>query len=66
MPKVDASVYEKDPSFVEWYCYMEDKWLQNAEFEEKLVAVFGSAQNAVKRYEAYITEESSYAPTNGC
>jgi hypothetical protein len=56
-PKVHASVLEKDPSFVEWYCFKEDKWLQNANFEEKLIAIFGSVENANKSYEKYLIEE---------
>ncbi len=27
--------YIENPDFVSWYCYMEDKWLQNADWEEK-------------------------------
>lgn len=41
--------YIKDPEFESWYCYMEDKWLQNADWKEKLIGIFGSVENALKR-----------------
>lgn len=46
--------YIKDPEFESWYCYMEDKWLQNADWEEKLIGIFGSVENALKRFEMYL------------
>jgi len=52
--------YKDDERFIDWYCYMEDKWLQNADWEEKLTGVFGSIKNAMERYEAYIAEEAAY------
>ena len=52
------SYYKDDEGFEYWYCYMEDKWLQNADWEEKLTALFGSVENAIKRYEAHIAEEA--------
>lgn len=48
--------YVKDPDFESWYCYMEDKWLQNADWEEKLTGVFGSIENALKRFEMHLEE----------
>jgi hypothetical protein len=52
--------YKKDPDFELWYCHMEDKWLQNANWEEKLIALFGSVENAIRRYETYLTKEGNY------
>jgi hypothetical protein len=52
--------YKKDPNFELWYCYMEDKWLQNANWEEKLIALFGSVENGIRRYEMYLTKEGNY------
>ncbi|MDO8445103.1 MAG: hypothetical protein Q7T53_03190 [Deltaproteobacteria bacterium] len=39
--------YINSPDFIDFYCYREDKWLQNAELEEKLIAVFGSVKKAL-------------------
>ncbi|HHT9110019.1 MAG TPA: hypothetical protein ACFYDZ_02535 [Candidatus Brocadiaceae bacterium] len=55
--KQKLNYYIKDPKFQSWYCYMEDKWLQYADWEEKLVGVFGSVENAIKRFEMYLEEE---------
>ncbi|MFO0794914.1 MAG: hypothetical protein U0586_12750 [Candidatus Brocadiaceae bacterium] len=55
--KQKLNYYIKDPQFQSWYCYMEDKWLQYAGWEEKLVGVFGSVENAIKRFEKYLEEE---------
>lgn len=52
--------YEKDPNFDLWYCYMEDKWLQYADWEEKLTAIFGSVENAIKEYEIYFEKEGNF------
>jgi hypothetical protein len=46
----------EDSNFVDFYCYKEDKWLQNAEFEEKLIAIFGSVENAEIEFENYKIE----------
>lgn len=56
----NLAFYEKDPNFQLWYCYMEDHWLQNADLEEKLIALFGSIESAVRRYEKYLTKEGNY------
>lgn len=56
--KKKLAAYEKDPEFESWYCYMENKWLQNADWEEKLIAVFGSVENALKEFEAYTNKLS--------
>ncbi len=47
---------EQNNDFVDFYCYMEDKWLQNAEFDQKLIAVFGSVENAEIEFEKYKEE----------
>lgn len=52
--------YIKDPDFESWYCYMEDKWLQNADWEEKLIGIFGSVENALKRFEMHLEEIRGY------
>lgn len=39
-----------NPAFIEFYCYHEDKWLQYATWEEKLIAVFGNIENAIKQF----------------
>jgi len=52
--------YQNDERFIDWYCYMEDRWLWHADWEEKLRGVFGSVKNAMERYEAYIAEEAAY------
>lgn len=49
--KQKLNKYIKDTDFESWYCYMEDKWLQNADLDEKLIGVFGSVENALKRFE---------------
>lgn len=40
----------REDSFVNFYSYFEDKWLQNAELKDKLIAVFGSVENALVKY----------------
>jgi hypothetical protein len=37
--------------FIDFYCIMEDKWLQYASWEPKLIAVFGSIENAKREFE---------------
>ncbi len=54
--KQKLSYYIKDPDFESWYCYMEDKWLQNADWEEKLIGVFGSVENALKKFEMHLKD----------
>lgn len=39
---------------------MEDKWLQNADWEEKLIGIFGSVENALKRFEMHLEEIRGY------
>ena len=58
--KNNLAHYEKNSNFQLWYCYMEDRWLQNADWEEKLIALFGSVENAMRRYETYLTKEGNY------
>jgi hypothetical protein len=58
--RINLADYKKDPNFELWYCYMEDKWLQNADLGEKLTALFGSVKNGIKRYETYLTKEGTY------
>lgn len=48
--KYDLKSLCKEKSFIDFYSYKEDKWLQNAELEEKLIVVFGSVENALKEY----------------
>jgi len=40
----------ENPDFIDYYSYKEDKWLQDANWEEKLIAVFGSIENAVNEF----------------
>jgi hypothetical protein len=37
--------------FADFYSYYEDKWLQNADWEEKLKAVFGSVEKAIMQFQ---------------
>ena len=37
--------------FIDFYCFREDKWLQNANWNEKLKAIFGTIENAIKEFE---------------
>lgn len=55
--KKKLAAHGEDPDFVDFYCYKEDKWLQNAGLEEKLIAVFGSVDNALKAFDTYAKEE---------
>lgn len=48
--KYDLKSLCKEKSFIDFYSYREDKWLQNAELEEKLIAVFGNIENAINEY----------------
>lgn len=43
--------FTENPDFQNFYSYKEDKWLQNANWEEKLIAVFGSVENAKNEFE---------------
>lgn len=52
--------YKDDERFQDWYCYMEDRWLWNANLEEKLTGVFGSVETGLERYKAYIAEKAKY------
>lgn len=49
--------YINKPDFIDFYCYKEDKWLQNAGLKEKLIAVFGSIESALKAFDTYAKEE---------
>lgn len=55
------SGYISNPDFIDFYCYKEDKWLQNAGLKEKLKAVFGSIENALEAFDAYAKEEGGVA-----
>ncbi len=33
--------------FIEYYCDVEDKWLQYSDWDEKIKGIFGSYKNAV-------------------
>jgi len=46
----------ENQEFLDFFCYKEDKWLQYAELDEKLIAVFGSIENAEKEFEKYKAE----------
>lgn len=50
------SGYINNPDFIEFYCYKEDKWQQYADWEEKLIAVFGSVEKAIDEFETYISQ----------
>lgn len=41
----------KNPQFIDFYSYREDKWLQNSDWEEKLIGIFGSIENAIKEFD---------------
>lgn len=49
--------YINNPDFIDFYCYKEDKWLRNAGLEEKLIAVFGNIESALKAFDTYAKEE---------
>jgi hypothetical protein len=38
--------------FVEFYCRAEDQWLQFADWDEKVQAIFGDYRSAVLRFKA--------------
>ncbi len=42
--------------FIDFYCYKEDKWLQYTDLDEKIIAVFGSIENAEIEFEKYKKE----------
>jgi hypothetical protein len=44
---------EASSDFIDFYCYKEDKWLQNANLNEKIIAVFGSIENAEMEFKKY-------------
>lgn len=56
MNNQELEVLSMDSEFIDFYCYMEDKWLQIAELHEKIIAVFGSIENAKKAFEEYKSE----------
>ncbi len=58
--RINLADYKKDPNFELWYCYMEDKWFQYTDLENKLTALFGSVENGIKKYEIYLTKEGNY------
>ncbi len=56
MKNEKLKMLEANSDFIDFYCYMEDKWLQNADLLEKLIAVFGSVENAEVKFEKYKKE----------
>ena len=40
----------KNSDFVDFYSYKEDKWLQYADIEQKLITVFGSVDKAIEEF----------------
>lgn len=42
---------KSNQAFIDFYCFREDKWLQNANWDEKIKAIFGTNENAVKEFE---------------
>jgi hypothetical protein len=61
LPQSRLDDYKDDERFQDWYCYMEDRWLWNADLKEKLIGVFGSVEAAIEKYRAYIAEEAKYS-----
>lgn len=49
--KLKIGELKSNSSFIDFYSYYEDKWLQNADWNEKLIAVFGSVENAIKQFQ---------------
>lgn len=47
---------EKNQDFIDFFRYREDKWLQYADLDERIIAVFGTIKNAEKEFEKYKTE----------
>jgi hypothetical protein len=37
--------------FVDFFCYWEDKWLQYADWNVKIPAIFGSLESAIEAFE---------------
>lgn len=53
---MDLSILKNDEMFVDFFCLKEDKWLQNAELETKLLAIFGNLETVIKEFEIYKRE----------
>ncbi|MBW7844638.1 MAG: hypothetical protein H3C45_03130 [Bacteroidia bacterium] len=56
MKNEKLKMLEANRDFIDFYCFKEDKWLQNADFEEKLVAVFGSIEQAETEFNEFKKE----------
>ena len=55
---MDIENLKKNQDFIDFYCQKEDKWFQNTELIEKINAVFGNSENAIKEFEKYRIENN--------
>ena len=46
----ELTKYLEREDFIDFITYKEDKWLQYANYEQKLIAFFGSIENAIKEF----------------
>ena len=56
MKNEKLKMLEANSDFIDFYCFKEDKWLQNADLNEKVIAVFGSIENAEIEFEKHKKE----------
>jgi hypothetical protein len=54
MKKTDTSQLLNDQDFKDFFSYSQDKWLQNADWDEQIKAIFGSLENAKKEFLGYL------------
>jgi DNA topoisomerase VI subunit A len=59
MRKTDISELLKDQDFKDFFSYSQDKWLQNADWDEQIRAIFGSTENAYKEFLNYLEKFGS-------
>jgi hypothetical protein len=55
---MELEILKTNEDFIDFFCQKEDKWLQHADFNEKINAIFGNTEIAIKEFEKYKLENN--------